>query len=369
MCTKPTWARYHASSWDAVNRRWLDMSGNNRHTVSTLGTVQIRTASGDGATVPLTYLHGDVNAKILFPQGSIPGHYTICVLSRYNGGTRNRIFGAYGQNWKLGHWSGQRGRAYHDWIGWLTDDIGGTGTDWLTMCWKNPGGSPGNVLINGRASGKFGTNFWANWQMSLNSPSPYEGEVSDWAAAHAIIWDSALSDDDMAHVSNSIFQSLTTSTIDVPTLGMNTTTCRCYIPLPECSASSSTGPRTACSNCTRCLPGAITSPLCSATSCMFCPYGTWSTSPKASACTYCTAGTYAMSAGSTTCFTCLASTYGPFAGMSACFNVSNSHHDLVCNARAHSCKYIRAYSMLLFYLLHCLNYMSIFCLRDKKSMI
>jgi hypothetical protein len=190
----------------------------------------------------------------------------------------------------------------------------------VVLAGKNPGNMPFNILMNNRPSGVSGSGFYSTLQFQLNDPSY---EPSDWAAAHTIIWDTALSDDELASVSQALFDSLTTTAIDVTTLGVNSTTCRCFVAMPECSVSSSTGPQAACLNCTRCLPGAITSPLCSASSCMPCPYGMWSTSPKATTCSYCAAATYAMSAGATACLTCPAAKFGPFAGMSACFNVSD----------------------------------------------
>jgi hypothetical protein len=322
VCTKLPWARYHASSWDPVSNAWLDTSGFNRHTVSTQGTIQVKTASGDGATALQSFLYGNTAAKLLFPAGSIPGHYTVCALSRYNGASRNRIFGSYSSNWKLGHWNGQRGRVYHESVGWVAEGISGTVTDWLVTCWKNPGMLPNNVLLNGVASGKLNTNFWANWQMSLNNPNPYGGEVSDWAASHVMIWSEALTDAEMAQVSTAFVNSLSDASVQVSALG-SFSTCNCSMAWTACGGGSSTGTQVACLACIKCKSGTYLAPLCNG-GCFACPYGTFSnsTTPGGSSCTKCSVGLFSPVAGAKECFGCPEGRYAPSTGMTMCLGVS-----------------------------------------------
>jgi hypothetical protein len=104
FCAKPTYARYHGNSWDAANKMWRDRSGNNRHTILTEGTIQVATTTGNGAQALQTYIYGASNTKIMFPKGSVPASFTMCIVSRYNGGNRGRIFVSPDNNFIWGHW-------------------------------------------------------------------------------------------------------------------------------------------------------------------------------------------------------------------------------------------------------------------------
>ena len=74
----------------------------------THGTVNVQTASGNGATGNLKHMYGNTATGISF--GNIAtGTFTICSLARYTGGTQGRIFNG-ANNFLHGHWSG-RGAA------------------------------------------------------------------------------------------------------------------------------------------------------------------------------------------------------------------------------------------------------------------
>ncbi len=146
-------------------------------------------------------------------------------------------------------------------------------------------------------------------------------QASDFAAAHALVWDQALSDAEMVQVSSALVGSLTNSSIRVDTLG-SPSTCNCSVTWPACGGVSSTATQYACPFCTKCKAGAFLAPACNG-SCLECPYGTFSVSPAgASSCTRCPAGTYSRVPGATGCLLCPPGTYSPPMGMTYCISVS-----------------------------------------------
>ncbi len=320
MCTKPTWARYHATSYDAGNRQWLDTSGNNRHTISSAGTIQRTTAVGNGATVPQTYIYGDVNAQLVFPLGSIPASFTICTTSRIAGGTARRVFNSPNTNFILGHDGGVPGAVYwgaeRGYVGYFDTPAPLASTDWLVLCAKNPGTAPNNVLAHGRSIGRVNTNFVANWQLTINNPS-YQ---SDFAVSHVIIFDTALSDADMAKMSTTMLNSLSDSSILVPKLGQPGA-CNNSIIVQACNGTSTTSPLP-CSPCRVCSRGTLNASACF-NGCTACPYGTYSNSRKVpSACSPCPAGSHSTIMATRACAGCSPGKYSPFAGMTFCLIVS-----------------------------------------------
>jgi hypothetical protein len=318
FCAKQTWGRWHAVNWDAANNLWRDSSSNNRHTITTEGTIQVAKAIiGDGARVPQTYLYGDVNAKLLFPPGSIPHSFTLCVMARYNGANKNRIFNSPTTDFMYGHWGSQRGRVYWSSLGWVSEDqISGPLTDWVIVCSKNPGTFPNNIIVNGALRGKSSTNFVANWQLSINRPN----EQSEWAVAHAMVWDTALTNSELSDVSTAWVNSLYNSSIQLATLG-TPSTCNCSVAWPACSGLSA-GTQIPCAACGKCKPGRYRAPACDS-GCMACPHGTYSSVGGESACTLCPAGSFSMMGGASACMACNAGKYYPFTGSSLCLDVSS----------------------------------------------
>jgi hypothetical protein len=317
MCRKPTFARWHAENWDPATKTWRDSSGNNRHSISSEGTIQRTTSASDGAVMPQTYLYGGTTSKIVFPAGSLPPTFTLCIMARYNGGTRGRIFVSPTGNMFHGHWNTYRGTTI--WMDtWMANAglIKGPNTDWLVFCGKNPGTKPNNILMNTIPSGVATSSFTTTAQLQLNNPA-YES--SDWAAAHAIVFDQALSDEELAHVSGSIYNSLFYP-ISIPTLGSNSSTCRCYVAFSSCDGTS-TPSQAPCGTCAKCLPGTFTSLTCSI-GCSLCPYGTYSTLPQETSCIQCAAGSFSMNTGASTCLACPAAKFGAFVGMTSCYDVS-----------------------------------------------
>jgi hypothetical protein len=313
--TKPAWARWHAANWDPVNNVLRDSSGNNRHSVSVEGTIQVGSSTGYGASVPQTYIYGDVNTKVLFPEGSIPGHFTLCTMSRYNGPTKGRIITSFNANFVHGQWWYTRGQVYYDTGEWMSSYNSPYAIDdWLVTCGKNSGTPPGNILFDGQAAGVKSSNFWAGWQLSINKPNPWPEEISDWAVSHIIVWDEALTDSEMAQVSSAMLSSLSDASVQVTTLGSAS-----FMALEECSGA---GAQLECQACQQCAAGTYSAPVCQG-GCLACPYGTFSAAAGgASACTQRPPGTFTAVMAATACASCDAGKYADFEGSTACLDVS-----------------------------------------------
>ena len=80
-------------------------------------------------------------------------------------------------------------------------------TDWLVMCGKNGGTTPNNILVDGIAVGVevggIGSDILS---INLNTFSPEMN--SDWAFRELIIWNIALSDEDMREISAALVDDL-----------------------------------------------------------------------------------------------------------------------------------------------------------------
>ena len=80
--------------------------------------------------------------------------------------------------------------------------------DWVVVCYKNSGGAPNNILINGIPSAvKDGGN--GNFILTINNNSTID-EKSDWGFSYLLIWDSQLSDNDLKTVSECLMYYLNT---------------------------------------------------------------------------------------------------------------------------------------------------------------
>jgi hypothetical protein len=200
------WGIYDAALWNPTTNILPEARGNGRDVTST-GTITNGKASGNGATASVPYIYGDTTTTMSWPSGSIPTNFTICSISRYTGGTNNRILVAKNYNWLHGHHGGSRGRAYYN--GWKTNQTSyGTLTDWLVMCGNN-GTSVANSILEdsnpvGISSGGQGNDIFG-----INNCSGIN-EQSTWQLSYVIIWDQVLTDTDMLSVSNALLNYLST---------------------------------------------------------------------------------------------------------------------------------------------------------------
>jgi hypothetical protein len=164
LISVPPWAKYGGSAY--LNNIIPDESGNIRNADCVSCNLSSTTGNG-GRTVPIPICRGVSTVKgsstIIFPVGSIPrGDYTIAFITRYSGGTTNRILcGHLGQNYILGHQAAKQGVLF-DSIQWCTpivnlkpiNNVTTNITDWLSMCVVSNGTLPSsNVTVNGIGKG------------------------------------------------------------------------------------------------------------------------------------------------------------------------------------------------------------------------
>ena len=200
------WYRADSDHWDIGAKILYDMSGNGNH-ATTGGAISLESASGSGATASIQYLTGDTSGTILWPSGSIPSFFTICSITRYvEGGKMVRILTATTIDWLHGHFKSKRGVAYYE--GWKTVEEKSIGvlTNWVVICGKNVGTFPKNILVDGIASGvvEGGLGFSV---LCINL-GKYREDDSDWAFRELMIWNTALSDAEMAVASTALQTSL-----------------------------------------------------------------------------------------------------------------------------------------------------------------
>ena len=200
----PPWGVYFADDWSGTTL--LDVSGNNRH-ATTSGTITKTTASGYGASAPITYISGGTSASITWPSGSIPINFTLLCLAKYNGTNRQRILQASSINFCHGFLNQNLGSGYRGVVfygSYLTSGTLQVGTidDWLCCIGKNGGTNPNNVLLDGVGYGT-GTGGTGNSTLTLNTGWA-SGQFSDWALSTVMIWNRNLSDSEMFRLNNLI---------------------------------------------------------------------------------------------------------------------------------------------------------------------
>ncbi|CAE7451379.1 pol [Symbiodinium sp. CCMP2456] len=159
------------------------------------GSVTRKVEAGHGATYPVAYLTGDTNAGIDFGQIMKPD-FTICSVTRYIGGVNQRILTHNQPNWLHGHWAGAVGVAhYNHWVTsphrtpWKSPGL----TGWLVMC-----GNSAGVVFRGKERRNDGetaalkSSGDAHLYINLHS-----GEKSDFGVMEVIVWNRALSEEEM----------------------------------------------------------------------------------------------------------------------------------------------------------------------------
>ena len=97
-----------------------------------------RRSTGHGAANQVLALSGTTSSVIDF--GAVIGSsFTVCSVTRYTGGAKERILQGGGKNWLHGHWRGNAGVAYYE--GWKTaqQENVSPDTDWVVMCGSGVG--------------------------------------------------------------------------------------------------------------------------------------------------------------------------------------------------------------------------------------
>jgi hypothetical protein len=216
---KPPWGIYSAESYTETSTTLYDLTGKGRDaTVSGNLPLVYSSTGNNGATGRIRYLAGNTGTFITWPSGSIPANqFTICSITRY-AGSNARILSSTNATYNLihGHWLGYRGQLlYSTWLSKYGNHYG-TSTDWLVCCGSVGGATPNTVPYTAIVDGKFigidettisadrtgvGVPPSTDYTLCINL---YNGnqERSFFEFSQLIIWDQALTPDEMMCVSN-----------------------------------------------------------------------------------------------------------------------------------------------------------------------
>lgn len=206
VITETPYMRFAAADFNDSTNAWSDTSGNSRSipgtAVSSVSAGSIRgnptkvtnSAGSNGSSKTFPAVQGTTADGIVLGNGALT-NYTLCHVARYAGTNRNRIFAGTSGNWLSGFWNGATGVAYHE--GWITTSTGTNDTNWKVQC--DTGGSSSLLRSNGVLKSSVSTNSTAlpanisiNLQGSRSAPTA--ADLSDWAVAEVVIYDSVLSD-------------------------------------------------------------------------------------------------------------------------------------------------------------------------------
>jgi uncharacterized repeat protein (TIGR02543 family) len=206
VITETPYMRFDAADFNDSTNAWSDTSGNSRSipgtAVSSVSAGSIRgnptkvtnSAGSNGSSKTFPAVQGTTADGIVLGNGALT-NYTLCHVARYAGTNRNRIFAGTAGNWLSGFWNGATGVAYHE--GWITTSTGTNDTNWKVQC--DTGGSSSLLRTNGVLKSSVSTNSTglpANISINLQGSrsAPTVSELSDWAVAEVVIYDSVLSD-------------------------------------------------------------------------------------------------------------------------------------------------------------------------------
>jgi uncharacterized repeat protein (TIGR02543 family) len=206
IITETPYMRFDAADFNDSTNAWSDTSGNSRSipgtAVTSVSAGSIRgnptkvtnSAGSNGSSKTFPAVQGSTADGIVLGNGALT-NYTLCHVARYAGTNRNRLFAGTAGNWLSGFWSGATGVAYHE--GWITASTGTNDTKWKVQC--DTGGSSSLLRTNGTLKSSVSTNSTglpANISINLQGSrsAPNTAELSDWAVAEVVIYDSVLSD-------------------------------------------------------------------------------------------------------------------------------------------------------------------------------
>ena len=260
IAKKAPWGLYDASHWSAADATLPEGSKNGKDVISE-GTIKHGSGVGHGAKGDVSFIYGSTQSSLYWPEGSIPDSFTICSITRYTGGTNQRIISATAGDWLHGHHQNYMGKAHYN--GWKTTNTLGPAQDntksWTVLCGSNGLPTPNNILYNGvpagTASGGSSPGYLAvnpTVADDVNYINP-----SDWALSFVAIWDQHLGAEEMQTASDALMEYLATgrrilevpadtppcsmvssvtSTTTTTSNGTVTTTSITNIPCPEESA-------------------------------------------------------------------------------------------------------------------------------------
>jgi hypothetical protein len=189
----------------------IDESGNGRDGICTNVTKKVTTGFGASYTSGIDCLSGSAaNSTITLPANSL--NITICFMTRYSGIKTERIITGSGSfNYLYGHYgyftpNGKIGTIYDN-NKFITQGYQANQSNWVSMCIcrSTAVGNPNNVLFNNgigatTAIGQPISSAPVIGNLGINT-SQY-GEVSDFEIAHLLIFDSAISAQNLVIISN-----------------------------------------------------------------------------------------------------------------------------------------------------------------------
>jgi hypothetical protein len=182
------YARYQATNYNTTTNTWTD-SGNNAYTLPssqiTNTGLSLVSGTGNGASKAFNTLQGTTSSRVQFTTAQIP-QYTLFHVTRYTGGSNNRIFtgsSATSDNWISGFWSGSSGVAHYN--SWVTPSSNGAfGNNWLISTSSNNNIYRGNGVSYANATGAW----------NYLPPLTINGwEASTFQVADVLIYNSYLS--------------------------------------------------------------------------------------------------------------------------------------------------------------------------------
>ena len=176
------------------------------------GTYSIKSDNIPSINKKITYLDGDINTSITFPAGSLPINYTICIISKYTNpnNNRGRILTSDSENnpnWLLGHYNNRAvGAMFNDTDVYINNSFDNANTNWRVSCVKSRARNVSYGVIFDDvpvATKQVGINNNTNARLAINGIG-YKNELSDFGFSYLLIWDYALSDNELLVVSRTL---------------------------------------------------------------------------------------------------------------------------------------------------------------------
>lgn len=183
---------YIPSSFDDGNNVWenfLGTSGTDSSSYRGNPTLATNVTPANGSSKITSYVQGGTGDGLVFSGTQVANNYTTIHVSRWAGGSNQRIWGGTSGNWLSGHWNGASAVAYHN--GWLISN-NGAGSNWLISVdapsyyrgyWgtgSEQGGTGGSTTMGG------------SWALNATANTEY----SNWQCYGMWYWGSVLSAND-----------------------------------------------------------------------------------------------------------------------------------------------------------------------------
>ncbi len=218
---KHPWAMYSANRYNYSTHELVEWSGDTRKNGKVSGDILINSTHDDKTDgYILDSLHGGIDSSIHWPgtAGLFLKPLTVCAITRYADFNeqhhRERILTVDNGNWLIGHLLYSRGIAYSNGMYQDIPTREVPNDKWLSICFtNNPALKQYSVFVDMRPLGN-PPNYFQDDPLSNNTTLVINGETwkqqrSDWAFSKLIIWDRALTKDEMELASIALYGTLT----------------------------------------------------------------------------------------------------------------------------------------------------------------